>query len=203
MRREIYEIGRISELSDDEFDLFSQSLKTLLAKTFIIRGIDRDDALYNFTVGNTPLFDAWLSCMDAELFRDEGLGIIAFRGDSGIRLRLNLEETCALLTFRLIYEEKRTEVFLTNFPTVTVFDFVRKYEGITGATLKKTRLAEILRRLSAYKLIGVHSEDSTDMDTLIPLYPSIAVSVSLDSIEELLKQVNAVQDKAQTKQIVE
>jgi hypothetical protein len=203
VRREIYEIGRISELSDDEFDLFSQSLKTLLAKTFIIRGIDRDDALYNFTVGNTPLFDAWLSCMDAELFRDEGLGIIAFRGDSGIRLRLNLEETCALLTFRLIYEEKRTEVFLTNFPTVTVFDFVRKYEGITGATLKKTRLAEILRRLSAYKLIGVHSEDSTDMDTLIPLYPSIAVSVSLDSIEELLKQVNAVQDKAQTKQIVE
>jgi hypothetical protein len=188
VRREIYEIGRISELSDDEFDLFSQSLKTLLAKTFIIRGIDKDEALYNFTIRNIPLFDAWLSCMDADIFRDEGLGIIAFRG--GTRLHLNLEETCALLTFRLLYEDKRREVYLTNFPTVTIFDFVRKYEGLCGGTLKKTRLAEILRRLSAYKLIGVRTEDLADIDSVILLYPSIAVSVSLDSIEELLKQVN-------------
>jgi hypothetical protein len=195
VRREIYEIGRIAELSEDEFDLFSQSLKTLLSKTFIIRGIDRDESIYNFTIRNIPLFDAWLSCMDADLFRDEGLGIITFRGDSGIRLRLNLEETCALLTFRLLYEEKRTEVYLTSFPTVTIFDFVRKYEGITGGTLKKTRLTEMLRRLSAYKLIGVHSEDLADMDSVILLYPSIAVSVSLDSIEELLKQVNSGEGK--------
>jgi hypothetical protein len=190
VRREIYEIGRISELSDDEFDLFSQALKTLLSKTFIIRGIDKDEALYNFAVRNIPLFDAWFSCMDADIVRDEGLGIIAFQGGGGMRLHLNLEETCALLTFRLLYEDKRREVYLTNFPTVTIFDFVRKYEGITGGTLKKTRLTEILRRLSAYKLIGVHSEDIANMDGVILLYPSIAVSVSLDSIEELLKQMN-------------
>ncbi|MDR0451349.1 MAG: hypothetical protein LBH26_08810 [Treponema sp.] len=32
--------------------------------------------LYNFTVRNAALFEAWFSCMDASLVRDGGLGLI-------------------------------------------------------------------------------------------------------------------------------
>jgi hypothetical protein len=186
MRSEIEYISQITELVDDEFDLFQASLKTLLSRTFIIRGREQEEALYDFTIRNMPLYDAWFSCMDARIIKDESLGVIAFRGGSSTRLRLGREETCALLVFRLLYEEKRTELSLTSFPSVTVLDFVERYNAQTNSILKKTRLAEILRRMQAHKLIEALASDITDPEGLIVLYPSLAISVDRDSIDELL-----------------
>jgi hypothetical protein len=176
----------ITELVDDDFDLFKTAVRTLLTKTFIIRGIDKEEELYDFTIRNSSLFDAWFSCMDAALIRDESLGIIGFRGAGDTRLRLGREETCALLTARLLYEEKRVELSLAAFPTVTVFDFVQKYNVMVGDEIKKTRLIEVLRRLQAHKLVEVDSQDLSDMEGIIILYPSLAMSVDRDSIDELL-----------------
>jgi hypothetical protein len=179
-------LSRITELPDADFDLFRASLRMLLSKTFIIRGREQEEELYDFAVRNIPLYDAWFSCMDAGIVKDESLGVIAFRGGSGTRLRLNREETCALLVFRLLYEEKRTELSLTGFPSMTVLDFTQRYDAMTGGNLKKTRLEEILRRLQSLKLIEVLSSDFSDVESLIVLYPSLAVSVDRDGIDELL-----------------
>ncbi|MDR0758674.1 MAG: DUF4194 domain-containing protein [Treponema sp.] len=186
MKSEIEYISRIVELTDSEFDLFKASLRMLLSKTFIIRGREQEEELYDFAVRNIPIYDAWFSCMDAGIVKDESLGVIAFRGGSGTRLRLSREETCALLVFRLLYEEKRAELSLASFPSVAVLDFTQKYDAMTNGNLKKTRLEEILRRLQAHKLIDVLSSDLSDAESLIVLYPSLAVSVNKDSLDELL-----------------
>ncbi|MDR0377546.1 MAG: DUF4194 domain-containing protein [Spirochaetaceae bacterium] len=189
MRSEIEYISRIAELTDGEFDLFKASLHMLLSRTFIIRGREQEEELYDFAIRNIPVYDAWFSCMDAGIVKDESLGVIAFRGGGSTRLRLGREETCALLVFRLLYEEKRTELSLTSFPSVTVLDFTQKYDAMTNGNLKKTRLEEILRRLQAHKLIEVLSSDPSDAEGLIILYPSLAVSVNKDSLDELLNSM--------------
>ncbi|MDR2741326.1 MAG: DUF4194 domain-containing protein [Treponema sp.] len=186
MKIETEYISRITELTDDDFDLFKASLRMLLSKTFIIRGKEHEEELYDFAIRNMPIYDAWFSCMDAGIIKDESLGVIAFRGGSDTRMRLNREETCALLVFRLLYEEKRTELSLTSFPSVTVLDFTQRYDAMTNGNLKKTRLEEILRRLQAHKLIEVLSSDLSDVEGLIVLYPSLAISVNKDSIDDLL-----------------
>jgi hypothetical protein len=186
MRSETEYISRITELTDAEFDLFKASLMMLLSKTFIIRGREREEELYDFAIRNMPIYDAWFSCMDAGIIKDESLGVIAFRGGSGTRLRLNREETCALLVFRLLYEEKRVELSLTSFPSVTVLDFTQRYDAMTNGSLKKTRLEEILRRLQSHKLVEVLSSDLSDADALVVLYPSLAISVNKDGIDDLL-----------------
>jgi hypothetical protein len=191
MNSDVEYISRIGELTDEEFDLFRDSLKILLTKTFIIRGKEREEGLYDFAIRNMPIFDAWFSCMDAKIVKDESLGVIAFRGGSGTRLNLGREETCALLVFRLLYEEKRAEISLSTFPTVTVLDFVQKYDAMTNDHLKKTRLIEIQRRLRSLKLIETASADPADMDGMIILYPSLAISVDRDSIEELLESITS------------
>jgi hypothetical protein len=183
---EIEDLGRISELNSDEFFLFRSALRTLLTKTFIIRGIQRDEQLYDFTIRNLPVFDAWFCCMDARLIRDESLGVIAFRGGNDTRFHLGKEETCALLVFRLLYEEKRTELSLSAFPTVTVFDFVQKYNAMVNDQLRKTRLVEILKRLQTHKLIEITSSEPSDMEGMLILYPSLAISVDRDSVNELI-----------------
>jgi hypothetical protein len=186
MIRDLEGLTLITELTDGDFDLFTTAVRTLLTKTFIVRGIPKEAELYDFTIRNSSLFDAWFSCMDAVLIRDESLGVICFRGGGDTRLRLGREETCAILIARLLYEEKRAELSLTAFPTVTVFDFVEKYRVMTGDDIKKTRLTEILRRLQAHKLIEVDSQELSDQEGIIILYPSIAMSIDRDSIDELL-----------------
>jgi hypothetical protein len=87
---------------------------------------------------------------------------------------------------RLLYEEKRAELSLSAFPTVTVFDFVQKYNAMVDGEIRKTRIVELLRRLQACKLIDIASPDISDMDGMIILYPSLAISVDRDSIDEML-----------------
>jgi hypothetical protein len=190
MIRDLEGLNLITELTESDFDLFKAAVHTLLAKTFIIRGIAREEELYDFTIRNSGLFDAWFSCMDATLVRDEGLGVICFRGGGDTRLRLGREETCALLTARLLYEEKRVELSLTAFPAVSVLDFIQKYNVLVGDEIKKTRLVDVLRRLQSHKLIGTDSQDLSDSEGLLILYPSLAMSVDRDSIDELLASLS-------------
>jgi hypothetical protein len=91
-----------------------------------------------------------------------------------------------MLVARIMYEEKRTELTLTTFPVITVEDFVQKYDALTGAKLNKTHLSDILRRLQTHKLIDINSAGFSGADGTMILYPSIAMTVDHDSIDEML-----------------
>jgi hypothetical protein len=184
MNQDLEALALVRDLSNEDFELFRQALHILTSKTFIIRGIEKEQELYNFTVRNIALFEAWFSCMDASLVRDEGLGVIAFRGQGNTRLRLSREEICAVLALRLLYEDKKLEVSLTAFPVLTVMDFQQKYNAMTGEEIKKTALINVLRRLSSCKLIAVDSQDYADPDGLIRLYPSIPLSMDRSALDE-------------------
>ncbi|MDR1803213.1 MAG: DUF4194 domain-containing protein, partial [Treponema sp.] len=140
MNRDLDALPLIRDLTSDEFERFKTALHILTSKTFIIRGIDRERELYDFTVRNIALFETWFSCMDAVLVRDESLGVIAFRGSGSTRLFFSRDEICAVLVLRLLYEDKRFEVSLTKFPVVSVRDFQDKYNAMTGEDIKKTAL---------------------------------------------------------------
>jgi hypothetical protein len=184
MNQDLDALTLIRELSTDEFERFRAAIRTLTSKTFIIRGIEKERELYNFTIRNIALFEAWFSCMDVSLVRDESLGVIAFRGQGNTRLHFSREEICAVLVLRLLYEDKKLEVSLTSFPVVTISDFQQKYNAMTGDEIRKTALINVIRRLSSCKLIAVDTLDYADPEGFIMLYPSIPLSIDRDGIDE-------------------
>jgi len=186
MNRDLDALTKIQKLSADEFERFKLAVRTLTSKTFIIRGIEKERELYNFTIRNIDLFDAWFSCMDASLARDENMGVIAFRGSKNSRFHFSREEICAVLVFRLIYEDKKLEPVITTFPIITINDFLQKYNALTGDEMKKTALINVLRRLSSCKLISINNQDYADPDGLIKLYPSIPLSIGREALDEAL-----------------
>ncbi|GHV24575.1 hypothetical protein FACS189498_1920 [Spirochaetia bacterium] len=186
MNQDLEALGRIQDLSGDEFERFRQAAHTLISKTFIIRGIEKERELYDFVLRNGALFDAWFSCMDAALVRDESLGVIAFRGTPNTRLHFTREEICAVLSLRLLYEDKRLEVSLTVFPVITIRDFQQKYNAMTGEEIKKTALIRILSRLSFCKLVSLETRDYADPDGIIQLYPSIPLCIDRNALDEAL-----------------
>jgi hypothetical protein len=188
MNQDLDALVLIRDLSSDEFERFKTAVHVLTSKTFIVRGIDRERELYDFTIRNIALFDSWFSCMNAHLVRDESLGVISFRGSGGSRLYFSKDEICAVLVLRLLYEEKRLEISLTKFPVISVRDFQDKYNAMTGEDIKKTALINVLRRLSSCKLISVEgsgsagSRDYADPEGIIQLYPSIPMSMDREAL---------------------
>lgn len=181
-------LSLIGELDDASFDVFKAAVKTLLSRTFIVRGEERGDEVYDFAVRNVRLLEAYFACADMEIRRDETLGVVACRGGSETRMRLGREETCALLVLRLLFEEKRSELSLAGHPSVLVVDFVQRYRAVVGEELKKTRLESALRKLASSRLIRLPA-DPTDPDGAIVLYPSLAMALDREGIDEILAAV--------------
>ena len=194
MNQDLDSLVLIRELSNDEFERFRTAVQTLCSKTFIIRGIDKERELYDFTIRNIALFETWFSCMNAAVIRDESLGVIAFRGPGNTRLFFNKEEICAVLVLRLLYEEKRLEVSLTKFPVISVRDFQDKFNAMTGDEIKKTALIKVLSRLSSCKLISVESHDYADPEAIIQLYPSIPMSIDRNALDEAIALLENKED---------
>jgi len=196
MNQDLDSLALIRDLTSSEFEYFKTALRILTSKTFIVRGIDKERELYDFCIRNIALFEAWFSCMDADLVRDESLGVIAFRGSGNTRLHFSRDEICAVLALRLLYEDKRLEVSLTKFPIATVRDFQDKYNAMTGEEIKKTALLKILARLSSCKLISVESQDYADPEGIIQLYPSIPLSIDRTALDEALAVLKNKGDEA-------
>ena len=194
MNQDLDALLLIRDLSSDEFERFRTSLRILTSKTFIIRGVDKERELYDFTIRNIALFEAWFSCMDARVVRDESLGVIAFHGPGNTRLFFSKDEICAVLVLRLLYEEKRLEVTLTKFPITSIRDFQDKYNAMTGDEIKKTALINVLRRLSSCKLISVEGRDYADPEGIISLYPSIPLSIDRSALDEALAALGSTVD---------
>ncbi len=185
------DLALLGDLTEAEADMFTRAAQTLLAKSFIVRGTEQGDALWDFSIRNVRLLEAWLSCAGISLKRDEALGVIALRPSPLMRARLGKEETCALLVARLLFEEKRAELTLSRFPSVRVFDLAQRYRAVIGVSLKKTRLMEILRSFSRWRLIEAQGE-LDDPETALVLFPSIAMTLDQAGIDEILE---AVRDK--------
>jgi len=203
MNRDLDALRLIRDLSSDEFERFRTAVQMLTAKTFIIRGIEKERELYDFTVRNMALFEAWFSCMDAAVVRDESLGIIAFRGSGNTRLYFTKDEICGVLALRLLYEDKKNEVSLTTFPVVSVRDFLDKFNAMTGEEIKKTALIKVLSRLSSCKLVAVESSDYADPEGIIQLYPSIPLSLdrnALDAAVAVLEKKDSSDEEAEAEE---
>ena len=200
MNRDLDALALIQNLSSDEFERFKAATQALTSKTFIIRGIDKERELYEFAIRNIRLFEAWFACMDATLARDEGMGVIAFRGSGNTRLHFARDEICAVLVLRLLYEDKKLEVSLTKFPIVTVRDFQDKYNAMTGEEIKKTALIKVLTRLSSCKLISVESSDYADPEGIIQLYPSIPLSIDRGALDAAVAALESKGHSAENSQ---
>ena len=200
MNQDLDALTLIRDLSSDEFERFRTALHILTSKTFIIRGIEKEQQLYDFTIRNIRLFETWLSCMDAALVCDESLGVIAFHGSGNTRLHFARDEICAVLVLRLLYEDKKLEVSLTKFPVVSVKDFQDKYNAMTGEEIKKTALINVLRRLSSCKLVSIGSNDYSDPEANILLYPSIPLSINRDALDEAMAVLERKDDTGDEKE---
>lgn len=184
MNEELAALGDILDMPENDLAMLRRAARALVARTFLLRGVEAEEPVYDFAVRNWDALEAWFRVLGAELRKDEGLGVIAWRGWGETRARLGREETAMLLILRVLYEERRGDLSLAEFPQATVFDVAERYRAMTERELAKTRLVDGLRRFSALKLIKAPA-DPADPDALVILYPSLPLALDQEGIDEV------------------
>lgn len=184
----IDDIVRIADFNDEERDIFRKAIHRLFAGSFVLRCIRDEEEMYSFIVRNRAVFDAYCECAGWTLRVDEPLGVVSWKGPSPARFILTRDETVMLVIARLLYEEKKGEISLLEYPALRAENFLERYRTLTGIQLKKTRFSDLIRRLQSLRLVRMEGSELTS-DTMIAIYPSIALALDSSAVNSLHEKI--------------
>jgi len=185
----------VLRLNAGDREVFAKVVRVLLSEVFLLRTVETEEQLYCFALRNFAALEEWFAFVGLTLLRDEGLGIITYRGEAGRRTNLNLDETLGLLVLLVVYNEKRNELSLRTEVTVQQVEFQDRFRVLTERPVSKTRFVNMLRRLQSLKFIRILGE-ADDPGSLMVLYPSIPYMLEGRDIEELFAAITTDSDDA-------
>jgi len=185
--------NKLDALNSSEQAAFTDTLRRLLAQSWVWRDDDDDRRAYHFLSRYEDLVRQYLGLAGWELHHAEALRLYHVRSaEAAHRRRLNKGLTLWLLIARLIYQEQREQhrTTLTPWPLIKVSDLYDRYRSyFPGRPVRvKGEFTDALRELRALRLIRTPEGGAARADTpdkLIELLPALEIVVSAGSLAEL------------------
>lgn len=204
MIEELYE-----NLGIIERENFQRVVNLLLGKTFIVYNIyDENKKMtvfnpdYRFIEKNYELFEKYLKLGGWNLERNNSYEVIYVTSQYGYnKMRLDKFTTIILYILRLMYEQKRENINLTEQIVVSVSEIISTLNEIGAYNKKKPSLQEIrqaLRTISKFNLIQKIDSKYEDPETKIIILPSILFAITAESITKIndtIKDTNEIIDE--------
>ncbi|NLA10530.1 MAG: DUF4194 domain-containing protein [Firmicutes bacterium] len=180
---ELYE-----QLNDKEKAFFSEIVNRLLARTFLVFEREEDRRGYRFVERHLTLFQRYLELAGWDLFHDRQLAVIQlYNRDERNRRNFTIQETIFLFILRLLYDDKRRELRLTDQVFATGQEIQEKYFalGIRQRLPAREDLQRILRLFSRFSLLDLKRGHWRDPEALYLLYPSLLLVLNTADLESL------------------
>lgn len=189
-----------AQLTDKEKQQFSDTVNLMLGKTHLVYERDEDRRHYRFVEKNLGLFTAYLEMARWSLHLQKQYGVIQlYNMEERNRCNLNLQETIFLVILRLLYDEKRRDLRLTQQVLVTAREIQEKYMALQIRRRLPSRedTQRILRLLSSFSLLDLRKGHWRDPEAVYLLYPSLMLVVhpgDLDTLVEWLREREEQED---------
>lgn len=192
-------------LSQKDREQFRRICGKLLSTCFICKKNESTRADYYFILRMKETFEAYLEVLGLTLEISEAYGVVQLVSREGMgHVNLRLMDSIILLILRILYDEKKRELSLTDV-VVNVGDIQDKYLSmkIRSRQIDKTAMNNGLRTLKRYGIIGLLDSDMTQEDARILIYDAILMAVRVDDIEktaDLLEKYRKGESKDETAQ---
>ncbi len=176
------------QLSDREKQQFSETLNLLLAKTYLVYEREEDRRHYRFVEKNLELFTRYLEMARWSLYLQKQYMVIQlYNMDERNRYSFNLQETIFLLILRLLYDEKRRDLRLTQQVLASGWEIQEKYLAlqIKSRLPSKEVTHRILKRFSSFALLDLKKGHWRDPEALYQLYPTLLLVINPGDLEAL------------------
>lgn len=193
------------ELNVMEKEMFRKVINQLFGKTFIVNHIYNEDKKttvmnpdYRFIERNIDLFRKYLELGGWKLEKNDNYEVIYITSNYGYnKIKLDKFTTVILYILRLMYDQKRENINLTEHIVVTVSDIINTLNEIGAYKKKKPTLAEIklaLRTITGFNIIQKLEGAYENPETQILILPSILFAVTAESINKINENIKNIKD---------
>lgn len=183
------------KLTMNDQEKFRRIVNMLLAQTFLLQTdttsedtLRRSNPDYLFAERNFSLLTDYLSYAGFTLNRDTNYGVISLSSAHDFtRRKLDKFTTQLLFTLRLIYDEEREKLSLSQDIMTTTGDITHKMMTLGAVTKKPSNLQlhDALRTLASFNLISKRNGDWEDANTIVRILPSVLFVISNEQISSM------------------
>jgi len=179
-------------LTVSEREQFTRILNKLLSQNFIVKRKEDNRKDYYFLYRHQMLFQEYFKIGGWNLVSEPAAGVFYLQNREGYnRLQLKMEESIIILIIRLLYEEKRGEVKLTEDIILRVGEIQERYRAlkIKKRPIDKTVLRETLGMLKRFNLVDGLDGDMSSPECRLIAYPSLLYAVKVEGIRSIYEKL--------------
>ena len=143
---------------------------------------------YYFVLKYKEKFEELLGTLGYRMEINEEYGVIQLTNGQNInRQNLKLYESIILLILRILFDEKKRELSMSDEVIVNLGDIQDKYMSlkIRDKLIDKTTMNNTLRFLRRFQLIELLDHDTSNEESRILVYDSILMAVRVEDIKQV------------------
>lgn len=182
-------------------DEFSRVCNRLMSCCFICKKNEKTKSDYYFIEKWKDVFEEYIGILGYSLEFNEEYGVIQLvNRENYNHLHLKMIESIILLILRILYDEKKRELSLTDV-VVNVGDIQEKFLTlkIRDKQIDKTTLNNTLRLFKRFNLVELLDRNASEEDSRILIYDSILMAVRVDDIRRVSELVDLYRKRKGTK----
>lgn len=168
-------------------DEFRRVCNKLMSICFICKRNESTKSDYYFILRFKDMFLRYLDVLGYSLEINEEYGVIQMiNRENYNHLNLRLNDSIILLILRILYDEKKRELSLTDV-VINLGDIQEKYLSlkIREKQIDKTTMSNALRLFRRFNLIELLDREQMQEDARIVIYDSILMAVRVEDIKRV------------------
>ena len=175
-----------------EKDEFKRICNRLLSCCFLCKGNVANRADYYFVLKHRNVFRDYLDVLGYRLEINEEYGVIQLTNPQNYnRQHLKLYDSIILLILRILYDEKRRELSVSDEVIVNLGDIQDKYLSlqIREKMIDKVTMRNALSLFRRFQLIEILDHDLGDEESRILIHDAILMAVRVNDIKQAYEKL--------------
>lgn len=173
-------------------DEFTRISNRLLSQCFVCKKNETTRADYYFIIKHKEKFTEYLEVLGYRLEINEEYGVIQLvNAQNYNRYNMKLFESIILLILRILYDEKKRELSVSDEVLVNMGDIHEKFMSlkIRDKMIDKTTLRNAISTLRRFQLVESLDRDLSNEDARLIIYDSILMAVRVEDIQTAYKKL--------------
>lgn len=173
-------------------DEFRRICNRLLSQCFLCKGNAANKSDYYFVLKYRTEFQTYLSVLGFWLEINEENGVIQLTNPQNYnRLNLKLYESIILLILRILYDEKKRELSISDEAIINLGDIQDRFLSLQlrEKMIDKTTMRNALNLFRRFQLIELLDRDLGSEESRILIYDSIMMAVRIEDIKQAYEKL--------------
>lgn len=174
-------------------DEFTRICNRLLSNCFVCKRNEAARADYYFIQKHREKFVQYLSVAGYRLEINEEYGVVQLTNPQNYnRYNMKLFESILLLILRILYDEKKRELSVSDEVIVNMGDIHEKFLSlkIRDRMMDKTTLRNAISTMRRFQLVEVLDKELSNEDSRMIIYDSILMAVRVEDIKQVYEKLD-------------